>query len=172
MTPQEFQTHYPRLIGWVRQTLAAHKSQARPVASFGFVRLPQYFSQALLELTAVVSVDKVPVPPLSALGLTQFAAFEQGNYDGVTYLDTFFVKHHRATDERLFFHELIHVVQWRLLGPERFVASYAVGLEALGYRDSPLEIMAYDAEEKFVRSSQPYDAEKLVAEQLRLITYS
>ena len=68
--------------------------------------------------------------------------------------------------ERLHFHELIHVVQWRLLGPETFLAAYAAGLETFGYRESPLEIMAYNAEASFCQSDQLFDAENLVAEQL------
>jgi hypothetical protein len=37
----------------------------------------------------------VLVPPLSAIGLSQFAEFETGDYDGIAYLDTFFVKQSR-----------------------------------------------------------------------------
>jgi hypothetical protein len=89
---------------------------------------------------------------------------ERGDYDGVTYLDTYFLKKARADDESLHFHEMIHIVQWRLLGAEVFVAMYAGGLEKLGYRSSPLEKMAYDAQESFTRSGPAFDAEKLVAE--------
>jgi hypothetical protein len=64
------------------------------------------------------------------------------------------------------FHELIHVIQWRILGPERFVHSYADGLEHFGYRQSPLEVMAYDAEAAFATSTEGFDAEKMVAEKL------
>lgn len=69
-------------------------------------------------------------------------------------------------DEGLHFHELIHVVQWRVLGPERFLAAYADGLEKFGYRASPLEAMAYDAQAAFVQSTQIFNAEKLVADKL------
>ena len=169
MTPQEFQAIYPHVIGWIRQTLAACANQAETVASQGFPRLPLYFNPELLASTKFVRVERVPVPPLSQLGLTRFAAFEQGNYDGITYLDTFFVTRHRANDEGLSFHELIHVVQWQLLGPERFLAVYAAGLESCGYRNSPLEVMAYNAEADFRQSVKPFNAEILVAEQLRLM---
>jgi hypothetical protein len=30
-------------------------------------------------------------------------------------------------------HEMVHVVQWRMLGPEMFLAQYADGLECSGY---------------------------------------
>jgi len=35
--------------------------------------------------------------------------------------------------ESLHFHELIHIVQWRVLGPEGFLAMHADGLTHFGY---------------------------------------
>jgi hypothetical protein len=122
------------------------------VASFGFARLPRYFSEALLASARVVLIDRVPKPPLASMGLSRFEEFQRADNDGITYLDTFFVKRSMAAAERLHFHELIHVVQWRLLGPEMFLAAYAAGLETYGYWDSPLETMAYKAEASFTRS--------------------
>jgi len=166
MAPEEFQKLFPQVIGWIRQTLTAHSGQARALSSLGFPRLPQYFSEDLLAATKVVVIDRVPMPPLSSLGLSQFADFERGDFEGVTYLDTFFVKRRSAEAERLYFHELIHVLQWQILGPEAFLATYAAGLETFGYRQSPLEVMAYDAEALFLQSDKIFDAEKMTAEKL------
>ena len=55
-----------------------------------------------------------------------------------------------VTEEAIHFHELIHVIQWRLLGPEDFLKSYANGLDEFGYENSPLEKMAYDETFGFV----------------------
>ena len=166
MTEEQFKAIYPQVSEWIRQTLFSHAAKARAVASVGFKRLPLYFGSELLSTTKFIVIDRVPVPPLSAMGLLQFADFERGNWDGITYLDTFFVRPSRASDESLYFHELIHVLQWRLLGPERFLAAYADGLETLGYEKSPLEVMAYNAANMFVAATQPFDARKLVEEQL------
>jgi hypothetical protein len=102
------------------------------------------------------------------MGLARFADFERGNFDGITYLDTFFLKPAQANNETVYFHELIHVVQWRLLGPDRFLFLYANGLECFGYRQSPLEAMAYDAETGFASSMAIFDVEKMVAAKLGL----
>jgi hypothetical protein len=53
-----------------------------------------------------------------------------------------------------------------VLGAERFLATYADGLETFGYRKSPLEAMAYDAQAAFAQSTQIFNAEKLVSEKL------
>src|SRR5436190_10599066 len=113
-----------------------------------------------------IPIDRVPMPPLAAIGLDRFAAFEQGDFNGVTYLDRYFIKRPVVTEEALHFHELIHVAQWRLLGPESFLTAYANGLDEFGYENSPLEKMAYDAEASFRRSSVIFDADKFVAERL------
>jgi hypothetical protein len=165
MTPEEFHKYYPRLLGWIDNTLRAHAANARTVASRGFPRLSLYFNANTLTSTKVVLVDQLPIPPLSSWGLTRFADFERGAFNGVTYLNTFFLKRRELRNEAIHFHELIHVIQWRILGPENFLRVYADGLERFGYRDSPLEIMAYDAEAAF-KANDVFDAEIMVAQKL------
>jgi hypothetical protein len=166
VTPREFEIFFPKVMGWIRQTLRAHKPLARPVAAKNFKRLPLYFSKAQVRAAKFVVVDRVPVPPLSSIGLSRFREFEHGDYDGICYLDTYFLKPAGADDESLHFHEMVHLVQWRLLGPEFFLAMYAAGLEKFGYRNSPLEKMAYDAQELFAGSASVFDVERLVSERL------
>ena len=101
-------------------------------------------------------------------GLERFADFERGNFDGTMYVDTIFLKPKQSNNENMYFHELVHVIQWRLLGPDRFLLLYANGLECFGYRQSPLEAMAYDAESAFASSAAIFNAEKMVAEKLGL----
>jgi hypothetical protein len=166
LTPEEFHTAYPKLRAWIQKTLEFYEENAKPVASMHFVRLPLYFDHSLLGTAKFIAIDRLPMPPLSAMGLSRFTAFEQGNFNGVTYLDRYFIKQTAVTEEAIHFHELIHVIQWRLLGPEDFLAAYANGLDEFGYENSPLEKMAYDAEASFKRSFAIFDAEKFVTEQL------
>lgn len=170
MTPQEFDKFYPVVASWIRSTLVVYSSATRTVASCGFLRLPFYFSAETLGSAKVMLVDRLPLPPLSSWGLTRFADFERSDPDGITYLDTFFVKRHQSKNEAIYFHELIHVIQWRVLGLEKFLRAYADGLESFGYRNSPLEVMAYDAEKRFVSSTVQFNAEQLVAESLTRVT--
>ena len=166
MKPEDFQKVFPFVRDWITQTLAAHAAKAKPVASLNFFRLPHYYSGELLARAKVVFVEKCPVPPLSAIGLNQFADFENMNPSGITYLDTYFVLWHEAERESLHFHELVHVIQWQLLGAEKFLALYADGLEKHGYRNSPLEVMAYDHEARFNSNESPYAVEAAVQKQI------
>ncbi len=166
LSPEQFRSIYPLLTAWITDTRQRHAPAARSVASCGFPRLPQYYTAPTLAGAKVAVVDKLPVPPLSRFGLTQFADWESTEYGGITYLDTFFVTPDFARDESLHFHELVHVIQWRLLGPEQFIARYADGLERFGYRESPLEQMAYDAQARFDRG-EVFNAEALVQHALK-----
>ena len=166
MTPQEFEAVFPKVMDWIHRTLSAHAPRARPIAAANFKRLPLHFSQEQVAAAKYVIVDRIPLPPLSSMGLARFTQFERGVYDGITYLDTYFLTRKVANDENLHFHEMIHVVQWRLLGAEFFLAMYAGGLEKFGYRESPLEKMAYEAQHLFERSGRVFDAKQFVAQRL------
>ena len=141
---------------WLGKTLTDHAAAARPVTSCGFSRLPHYFSDKILASTNVILVDKLPIPPVaSEWGLTQFFEFERGDFNGVTYLNVFFLKRDQSRNEAIHFHELIHVMQWRILGPERFLSLTYTPMvwNASGIELSPLEGMAYGAEAAFVSST-------------------
>ena len=159
MTEQEFRAAYPLIAGWIQNTLAQHATAAKPVASLGFRHLPQYYDAELLASSRAVVVARVPMPPLSTMGLSRFSDFEQMDAGGITYLNTYFVRADHAADESLHFHELVHVIQWRLLGPEKFLVAYADGLERFGYRNSPLEEMAYNLQRRFEREAQPFNVQ-------------
>jgi hypothetical protein len=168
MTEQEFRAAYPLIAGWIQKTLAEHSIAAKPVATFGFSRLPNYYDAQFLASSNAVVVARVPMPPLSAMGIERFRDFERMNAGGITYLNTYFVRADRAHDESLHFHELVHVIQWRLLGPEKFLALYADGLERFGYRKSPLEVMAFSLQHRFQREAKAFSVEaacqKLIGE--------
>src|ERR1035437_6473007 len=155
----------PIILNWIQQTLDAHARERRAVASFNFPRLPHYFSEGLLNTASVVPSDRLPVPPLSALGLREFADFESQPARGITYRDIYFLWRAVATDESLHFHELVHVVQWQVLGPKEFLWLYAVGLAECGYGYWRLEAMAYDHQCRFDAGGPPYSVEADVREQ-------
>ena len=149
MASDRYAEFLPAISKWIQSTLDAHAGSAKPVASFQFPRLPRYFSEQLLSTTSVVLADPLPVPPLSEWGLSEFAGFEQQSMDAITYLDTYFAMPSAATDESVHFHELVHVIQWQVLGPKNFLLLYATGLAGRGYLECPLETMAFAQQRRF-----------------------
>jgi hypothetical protein len=139
----------PGVWEWIDHYVEAHAHSAVPVAELGFSRLSQYFDQNRLSNSKAVKVDRVQVPPLSKMGMPYFADFEETPFTGITYMDTFFLAPPAHDSESTHFHELIHVVQWDVLGPDSFLMVYAIGLLAHGYKNSPLERMAYELQRAF-----------------------
>ncbi len=146
-----------RIERWIQQALTQHAHAARSVASFGFRRLPLYYGYPTLLYTKAICVRSVPLPPPLALGLDNFSESDSRELAGLAYLDNYFVRVDCAHMESLHFHELVHVLQWRLLGPGKFLTLYAEGLARFGYRGNPLEAMAYDFQERFEGHPQPFN---------------
>lgn len=156
---------------WIERTVAAHQKEARPVAEVieacGFQRLPDYFGAAFLDRVQCVSVERIPLPPLTSRGLRSLGGIRTARrFSGITYGDTYFVDRKREQSESLHFHELIHAVQWDCLGFEKFLRAYGVGLVRNGYARNPLEIMAYTHERRFETDLIPYPAEAAVRAEL------
>lgn len=168
MSLQQLQHNLPLVRAWIDRTLAARVAQARAVAALGFRRLGSYYSAAFLaSASVVVTAARVPVPPLASMGLAGFSDFEQLDAAGITYLSTYFVQTGYERDESLHFHELVHVVQWQHLGPERFIMAYALGhLLSGGYRTNPLEVMAYDLQARFDANAPAFDVAAIVRPEL------
>ena len=118
-------------------------------------RLSGFFPESVLQETRVVETQ-VPSPsfyPLvRRLGIGEFP--EMSAIGAITFVDLI------AYPERLgihtLFHELVHVMQYRLLGLRRFSRNYVRGfVNGGGYDGIPLERQAYELEEKF--SQNPRD---------------
>ncbi len=155
----------PLLRAWIDKTLFAYRDQAIGVNQWEFPHLGKVFPARLLQQAkAVVVSGHIPFLPLSQMGFADFIGIEgmAKEMRGVTYKDTFFVCAPFQGHEVLFFHELVHVVQWERWGVDRFLWAYSVGLIRNGYRDSPLERMAYRLEKEFLCRTLPFNVVNLI----------
>lgn len=158
----------PAIRRWIDGILERSRPFMKRVDSLALPRLNSFYSVETLQNAYVVEVDIVPAPPLTSMGLHEFSDFERREMDGITLQDVYFLRYDRIRDEALHFHELVHVVQWRLLGPERFVLAYALG-HALygGHQNNPLENMAYQLQARFESDDPPFSVEPAVRRHLR-----
>jgi hypothetical protein len=158
----KFRQALPGVRQWVDDMLRTYRQQASRVSRSDSPRLAKIFPRDLLNrVRCIVVAGNPPFPPLSRMGLPELAAFEAMPISGITYRDTFFVRDGRQ-GESLYFHEIVHVVQWDRLGVDRFLLAYGVGLLQAGYRSSPLEDMAYRLQADFDRGRLPGDIMGLV----------
>jgi hypothetical protein len=152
----------PRMEAWIRGLHAAHASRAQPVSCLGFGRLAEVWPHELLEEARAVSVERVPYPPVSDFGLPELEPMAQERWSGITFGHMYFVDQDDTT-EATHFHELCHVVQWRALGVRDFLMTYALGLLEHGYRESPLEAIAYRLQGAFEAGLTQRDLVDVVA---------
>jgi hypothetical protein len=141
----------PQVDRWIDELHERYSGQAHPTSEMGFPRLPAYLPSSLLLATRFACVDIVPFPPVSSFGVPEFQSMAQMPMAGITFRDMYFVQPAHAT-EGIHFHELIHVVQWRVLGVRSFLLTYALGILQHGYEASPLEAIAFDYQRRFERN--------------------
>jgi hypothetical protein len=159
---RRFHAAIPQVSAWMDQYIQTHAASARRVSTLEFKRLPLCYPKDLLERAKVVSVDRVPYPPVERFGLPEFAPMQQMAFDGITFKDTFFIQRGRESDEVLHFHELVHVVQWARLGVDKFLLAYGLGLLQFGYEQSPLEAMAFGLQQRFASGTLPNNLVRVI----------
>jgi hypothetical protein len=149
----------PRARRWVQATIAAHVPLSR-IAESRLERLQSVCSNDLLMSVRLVVVEHVPQPPLERWG------FDAGSLPrdaaGITLNQMIFVRRGLERDESLVFHELVHALQWRALGVNRFLALYGMLMLECGYRESALETMAYDLQADFEARAPLPEVEQVV----------
>ena len=158
---QRFHTALPGIRQWIEEFLNEHRGRARSVSTLGFKRLPTCFPQELLERAKVVMVPRVQFPPVDRFGVPELASMQQMPLAGITFKDTFFLQQDQ-TSESLYFHELVHIVQWATLGIDKFLLAYGVGFIEFGYEQSPLEQMAFTLQRSFEDGRPPQELVRFI----------
>jgi len=124
---QDFQHALSDVREQIEQILEENKEKAVPVISLDFPNLPKVFPSDLLGKAKVVTVTgKLPFPvlppELRRMGLPDFGQMANASNSAVTYKDTFFVNS-LLQNESIYFHEMVHVIQWERLGVENFLVA-------------------------------------------------
>ena len=134
---------------------------ATPLSQLSKLRLRQHFSDADLERVRVALADPLPIPdppfyPLFRrlrLDIPEPSLVEAITFDHV-------IAARESMRLPLLFHEMVHVVQYRLLGVKAFARLYVKGFFAAGgYHAIPLERCALEMEQRYLTAKEPFDVE-------------
>ncbi|MDX1538361.1 hypothetical protein [Arsukibacterium sp.] len=139
---------------WIDETLEKYSRERTSCEVFA-EKFTGFYPVEFLNSCYFVVVDEIPkpdFPELHEMGLTDFIEMD---VDGITYKNTYFIKKGFETDYRLHFHELVHVLQWQLLGAQSFIQRYIQEINMHGYRNAPLEKMAYGLDSYFAAGQKP-----------------
>jgi len=142
-------------VAWVTSLRTVHRphSQILPPAQRG--RLEPFFDVMTLDRARFRVVPIIENPPFltqaQELGIPPAIDFTQ--MSGLTLDDTVLLSEHRPVDNflALLFHELVHIVQYEILGVNEFLRQYVVGFAEGGfdYNAIPLERQAYELQRRF-----------------------
>lgn len=150
-----------KIDGWIDQTLNNYSKQMVSCERFG-AQFNGFYPSEFLANSYFVAVDRLPKPDFPELRQAGFGGFIDMELDGITYKNTYFIKKGYESDIALHFHELVHVLQWQNLGALPFIQRYMEEILRFGYRNSPLEKMAYDLQSHFSMRKQPLDVPEYV----------
>jgi hypothetical protein len=162
---------------WASAQRDHHHLAARPLTLVEKHALASFFDGRLLDAVRVRRVPLITNPEfyleLARVGLPMPLDFNE--MSGITFLDTVLIseRHHPQDPPAvsLLFHELVHAVQYQLLGRDAFVERYVCGWaeNAFDYFSIPLERDAYELETRYDTSpATRFCVEAEVRRQLRL----
>jgi hypothetical protein len=140
-----------RYIAYHRRRLGA---QGTSIPGELLTSFHQYFPPAVLAETRIVRAT-MPEPWLYPLvGLFGIKGLlEMSSIGAITLVDV--VAYPDELDRQTLFHELVHVVQYRVLGLKQFARLYVTGfLKGGGYEGIPLERQAYELGARFEREPE------------------
>ena len=137
---------------WIASQREVHRPNAAPISEQHRDQLSGLFGPPTLDFARIRHVPLIDNPPFyEELGqiLLDFR-----DMAGITYCDTILISDAKVpggASLSLVFHELVHVVQYAVLGIERFAQQYVVGWAQndFKYDRIPLEAQAYDLQRRF-----------------------
>ena len=141
---------------WIQQQRNLHRPAGGELPAVAKDAVRPFFPLTVLDNARVTVLPAIPNPPFleqaRAVGLPVEIDFR--SMEGLTLVDTILVSQVVPPTDPLglMFHELVHVVQYEILGVEEFARQYVRGLADgdFDYYRIPLEVMAYDLGQRFM----------------------
>ena len=158
---------------WIQEQRRLHYPTAQPLRPDQRATLAAFFSKAILDSARFATVDQIPNPGfyrnLQAMGQPIPMDFSQMH--GITFIDTVLLskRFQSSWSPTLYFHELVHVVQYSILGSAKFMQRYVRGWAENGFQyfAIPLEKDAYELQARFeAQPSQRFSVQQIVVQRL------
>jgi len=147
-------------LGELLAAFTATKKNEPVSQSVYYPLVKKHFPEPFLSNITLVYLDEIP---LSDKFLSEkFGMPHPENLEGLTFSSIIFIKKQCAG---VVFHELVHAMQFHLLGPEKFMVLYKILAED-GYDENPLEKMAYDLQDLFEKENLTENATSYISREV------
>ena len=176
MEPDELRGYLIREYqNWFYAQRQLHLPHARELSDLERARFGEYFDKKIFNLTRIAKVDRVSNPEfygdLVRSGMPIPMNFTQAI--GFTLIDCVLIRETLFDNSSAFistlFHEMVHVVQFDILGPERMIELYTDFLieGEYQYHSVPFERQAYALTDRFVMEESSFPVRKIVERELK-----
>jgi hypothetical protein len=153
---------------YIRRQRSRLERSAKPLVTTDRTALGNYFSSEVLESVRLLVADPLPIPDPPLTNLVRRFGFEfprPSLTEAITFGHVIVARN--CIQGSLLFHELVHAVQFQVLGIRTFAQEYVYGF--LRYRDYfsiPLERCAFDLQFRF-ETGEVFDAETEIYKDLK-----
>jgi len=155
----------PLVARYIRAQRNRLASTAMPLSEVSKLRLRQHFGDADLERVRVALADPLPIPDPPFYSLLRWLRLdipEPSLMDAITFDHVIAAREPMGLP--LLFHEMVHVLQYRLLVVKAFARLYVRGFfTGGGHHGFPLELCALEMEQRFINTPEPFDVESEIA---------
>ncbi len=176
--PDELLSHLIEIsYPWLCEQRDLHMADARPLSGEERQSLRDYYDSRVLDTVRLATVDRISNPPFYAeLKASGNPVLDISGAVGVTFIDCIVIRRnvepHLDTWISVLFHELVHAVQFDILGPRRHLELYLRAWAENGYQYNsiPFETQAQKLEAKFRQRGPVFSVREVVERELSDLT--
>lgn len=161
-------------LQWLWEQRDLHMVNARPLSDHERLLLQDYYDSSILDRVRLATAERISNPTFyGELTESGYPVLDLSGSAGITFIDCVVIRRVFHQDPpawiSILFHELVHVVQFGILGPRKHVESYLRGWAQNGYQYHriPFEMQAHKLEARFDRHEPPFSVREVVEQELR-----
>ncbi|MFC1944355.1 hypothetical protein ACFLX5_02520 [Chloroflexota bacterium] len=161
---------------WLLQQRDVFKAKGRPLSDEEKFPLGGYFDAGTLDRVRLAVVDRISNPAFyDEMKALEYQQLDISTASAIAFIDCVLIgRRYQAFPSlwtSILFHELVHVVQYELLGTRQTIESYIrTWFENwFNYDGTPLEAQAQRLASRFDRHEPPFAVREVVGEELKHI---
>ena len=158
---------------WLREQRELHTGNARYLSDHERLLLQDYYDSWILDKVRLATADRISNPTFYAeLIESGYPVLDLSGSAGITFIDCVVIRRVFYKDSpawvSILFHELVHVVQFEILGSRKHVELYLRAWAQNGYQYHriPFEMQAHRLEARFERHEPPFSVREIVEQEL------
>jgi hypothetical protein len=160
-------------LPWLWEQRNLHIAHSRRFSAEERLVLQDYYDHRTLGTVRLATVDRISNPSFyHELKASGNPTLDISGAAGIAFIDCVVVRktfqQGLASWNSILFHELVHIVQFDILGPRRHLELYLLGWMENGYRyhSIPFETQARRLEARFNRHEPPFSVREIVEREL------